>query len=99
MARFFKMLFSDLWKRLKNNLIILLEAIIIVSIMFGGIVIPSGYIGKFILGLFVKNVNWFLGIKFILLIIMFILLICWIISEIKQLIYYIKDVWNKSKNN
>ena len=99
MARFFKMLFSDLFKRLKNNLIILFEAIIIVSIMFGCIIIPSGYIGKFILGLFVKNVDWFLGIKFILLIIMFILLICWIIYKIKELINYIKDMWNKSKNN
>ena len=93
------MLFSDLWKRLKNNLIILFEAIIIASIMFGCIVIPSGYIGKFILSLFIKNADWFLGIKFILLIIMFNLLIYWIISEIKELIYYIKDVWNKSKNN
>ena len=98
MARFLKMLFSDLWKRLKNNLIILLEGIFIGSIAIG-IVILFGYISKFIVGLFVKNVDWFNGINFIISLIVIILLIYWIISKIKQLIYYIKDMWNKSKNN
>lgn len=92
------MLFSDLFKRLKNNLIILFQSIFITLIVIG-IVILFGYIGKFIMNLFTKNVDWFDGISFILLLIVIVLLVCWIIYKIKELIYYIKDMWNKSNIN